>query len=83
MAASTSAVAAEGISAGAGEASGSDGGGAAATCCVCQSAAATHGFAPCGHQCVCAECGGRVMAESNKQCPLCRVALLCCMQIYT
>ena len=52
-----------------------------ATCCVCQDAAPTHHFAPCGHQCVCAPCGELVMTE-NKQCPLCRAPALCSMRMY-
>ena len=38
-----------------------------ATCCICLERRSTHAFVPCGHKCVCKECGDAVM-----KCPHCR-----------
>ena len=38
-----------------------------ATCCICLERPSTHAFVPCGHKCVCKECGDVVM-----KCPHCR-----------
>ena len=37
------------------------------TCCICLERPSTHAFVPCGHKCVCKECGDVVM-----KCPHCR-----------
>ena len=56
----------------------------AATCCVCWERAATHLFAPCGHQCVCMRCGEHVMDASGplKCCVVCRASVAMLVQVF-
>ena len=44
--------------------------------------AQTHMFYPCGHLCVCAECGELVMDAPSPACVLCRQTARECMQVY-
>lgn len=39
-------------------------------CCLCLEKAAVSVFIPCGHRCVCYECGTKIM-DTSKKCPIC------------
>jgi hypothetical protein len=43
-----------------------------------------HVLAPCGHRCVCADCGQALLARPAPQrlCPLCSEAVLCAMRVF-
>lgn len=43
-----------------------------AACAICLVAPRTHAFIPCGHRCVCADCGAEVMGRAGAACPICR-----------
>jgi SWI/SNF-related matrix-associated actin-dependent regulator 1 of chromatin subfamily A len=45
---------------------------AAALCCVCKDAAKGAVFKPCGHACVCFECGKQIAGQKKAKCPICR-----------
>ena len=54
-------------------------------CVVCMNEAATHAFAPCGHQCVCKWCADQITkrgAGGDGKCPVCRVDCFMAMAIY-
>ena len=66
-----------------GEEAGAAGESLAATCCVCWEQAATHLFAPCGHQCVCVRCGEHVMGERGSRCcVVCRASVSMLIQVF-
>lgn len=50
-------------------------------CVVCLDEDPTHAFIPCGHKCVCHDCGDSIMQDS-KMCPLCRSKVAGVMKIY-
>lgn len=50
----------------------------AKNCVVCMDHVATHACVPCGHRCVCGECGPRLRSE----CPLCRTHVQLFMRVY-
>lgn len=51
-------------------------------CVVCLGAAQTHAFVPCGHRCVCAECGMTIVGQDLAACPLCRTAVEQVLRIF-
>jgi len=52
-------------------------------CVVCMERAATHAFAPCGHQCVCKACADRITGRGGDgKCPCCRTEAFMAMPIY-
>lgn len=46
----------------------------------------THAFVPCGHRCVCQECGERIMARKasgrDADCPICRLPAMMVMPVF-
>jgi len=42
------------------------------TCVICLSSPRTHAFIPCGHCCVCSQCGEATMELLGATCPICR-----------
>jgi len=54
-----------------------------AMCVVCMASPKTHAFVPCGHRCVCKDCGDAVVRGADAACPICRSASNCVMQIFT
>ena len=54
-------------------------------CVVCQDAARSHSFVPCGHRCACQECASTIMAlvPAARQCPICRAEATYAIQVYT
>jgi hypothetical protein len=53
-----------------------------AQCCICLSATKNAAFIPCGHACVCLECGNEIAAQRNATCPVCRTSVTGCMQVF-
>lgn len=53
------------------------------SCVVCWASPKTHAFVPCGHRCVCADCGNAVVAQAHAACPLCRTVAEGVLQIFT
>lgn len=51
-------------------------------CVVCLSSTKTHAFLPCGHRCVCAECGSAVADQASAACPICRILVDHVLQIF-
>ena len=51
-------------------------------CVVCLTYEKTHAFMPCGHLCVCEECGMRAFEESHA-CPVCRAVATECRVIFS
>eukprot|EP00929_Paragymnodinium_shiwhaense_P101547 TRINITY_DN64708_c0_g1_i1.p1 TRINITY_DN64708_c0_g1~~TRINITY_DN64708_c0_g1_i1.p1 ORF type:complete len:188 (-),score=7.73 TRINITY_DN64708_c0_g1_i1:42-605(-) len=52
-------------------------------CLICTAAPRTHAFYPCGHQCVCQACAGRVLSASSAAvCPICRTAVQGALKIF-
>jgi len=51
-------------------------------CAVCLACPRTHAFVPCGHRCVCAQCGDAVTRDSAL-CPICRGPARHVLQIFT
>lgn len=51
-------------------------------CVVCLAASKTHAFVPCGHRCVCADCGGAVVEQAAATCPICRAVVEHVLQIF-
>ena len=41
-------------------------------CCFCLSKISESVFIPCGHRCVCYECGTKIMKDGKKKCPICQ-----------
>jgi hypothetical protein len=54
-----------------------------AECSVCLSAPKNAVFLPCGHACVCLECGNEIAAQRNATCPVCRISVTGCMPFFT
>lgn len=46
-------------------------------CMVCFFGPSSHAVVPCGHQCVCVNCGGILWEQNNPRCPICMRAMLC------
>mmetsp|Transcript_18388 Transcript_18388/g.36050 ORF Transcript_18388/g.36050 Transcript_18388/m.36050 type:complete len:372 (-) Transcript_18388:176-1291(-) len=57
-------------------------GGTEAACVVCLTEPRSHAFIPCGHRCVCADCGSTVMDQASATCPLCRGTVADMLQIF-
>ena len=53
-----------------------------AECSVCLSAPRNAIFVPFGHACVCLECGTEIGAQHNAACPVCRIPVTGCMQVF-
>lgn len=53
----------------------------ATLCCVCMDAQRSHVAVPCGHQCVCGQCGASVLKRCPI-CPMCRVDVKCFIKVY-
>jgi len=51
-------------------------------CVICISKAKTHAFVPCGHQCVCKQCGTTLLQRYGAACPVCRCKVHMIMQIF-
>jgi hypothetical protein len=51
-------------------------------CIVCMVSKKTHAFVPCGHQCVCEECGNTLSNRDRAECPMCRIPIEKVMQIF-
>merc|ERR1719321_1259402 len=51
-------------------------------CVICLTYEKTHAFMPCGHLCVCEECGMRAFEERHA-CPVCRAVATQCRVIYS
>lgn len=51
-------------------------------CVICMSSSKTHAFVPCGHRCVCADCGHAVVEQSLPTCPICRSEVERVLQIF-
>ena len=54
-------------------------------CVVCLEGKQTHAMIPCGHQCVCGPCSGRIVhpsASREPACPLCREPAMMAVCIY-
>lgn len=56
-------------------------------CVVCLAEPATHVFVPCGHMCVCRQCGHMIMSQDARigthRCPLCREPASTHVRVYT
>jgi hypothetical protein len=52
-------------------------------CVVCMDAPKTHAIVPCGHVCVCEECGERLLAVQPVVCPMCREHAAMVMKLYS
>lgn len=54
-------------------------------CVVCMSVMKSHAFVPCGHRCVCADCGEDVLRAGGTaaSCPVCRGSASSIIQIFT
>jgi hypothetical protein len=48
-------------------------------CVICLDAAKSHAIVPCGHQCVCEDCGKSLM---GKPCPVCREMCAMVMKVW-
>lgn len=57
-------------------------GGSEPVCVVCLAAPKTHAFVPCGHRCVCEDCGSAVVGQDSANCPICRTAVEQLLQIF-
>lgn len=53
-------------------------------CCVCYAPLRSLAFIPCGHRCVCEECGDMIVSKANGaiKCPLCKTPASRLMKIY-
>eukprot|EP00930_Biecheleria_cincta_P011559 TRINITY_DN11448_c0_g1_i1.p1 TRINITY_DN11448_c0_g1~~TRINITY_DN11448_c0_g1_i1.p1 ORF type:complete len:350 (-),score=43.42 TRINITY_DN11448_c0_g1_i1:175-1224(-) len=52
------------------------------TCVICLASPQTHAFVPCGHRCVCSECGEVTMELLGAACPICRAEAERVLQIF-
>merc|ERR1712137_343909 len=52
-------------------------------CVICLTNVKTHAFVPCGHRCVCQECGDAMFRRPPVLCPVCRGPTQCVLQIFT
>jgi hypothetical protein len=55
-------------------------------CVICLVASRSHAMMPCGHRCVCEECGARVLMTKRREgrvCPMCRTKCSECVRIFT
>lgn len=43
-------------------------------CVVCLAATQSHAFVPCGHRCVCGDCGMTIIGQDLSACPVCRAS---------
>ena len=41
-------------------------------CCICLENKNESVFIPCGHRCVCFDCGSAIMKSKKKKCPICQ-----------
>ena len=41
-------------------------------CCICMENKSESVFVPCGHRCVCFNCGDNIIKSQNKKCPICQ-----------
>ena len=41
-------------------------------CCFCLENKSESVFIPCGHRCVCFDCGNAIIKSKNKKCPICQ-----------
>eukprot|EP00808_Paulinella_micropora_P031395 g60052.t1 len=53
-----------------------------AECSVCLEAPAANIFTPCGHQCVCGQCGLKII-QGDRRCPICRATTESCIRVFT
>jgi hypothetical protein len=53
-----------------------------AECSVCLSAQKNAAFIPCGHACVCLQCGNEIASQRNATCPVCCISVTGCMQVF-
>jgi len=51
-------------------------------CAICMAASKTHAFVPCGHRCVCADCGQAIVKQTLATCPICRAVVEHVLQIF-
>ena len=52
------------------------------TCAICLERPLTHAFVPCGHRCVCTECGDSWFHMHSRSCPVCRAPSTGCMRVF-
>jgi hypothetical protein len=52
-----------------------------ALCIVCDENPHTHAFVPCGHYCVCKDCGDALL-DRGQPCPLCRTDAIMLIKVY-
>jgi chemosensory pili system protein ChpA (sensor histidine kinase/response regulator) len=53
-----------------------------AECSMCLLATKNAAFIPCGHACVCLQCGTEIAAQRNATRPVCRISVTSCMQVF-
>ena len=54
-----------------------------ACCVVCMDQPRTHIFGPCGHHCVCSDCGEAIMNTAARSCPICRECAHVFMKVFS
>lgn len=60
-----------------------DAGNGERVCVICMSSSQTHAFVPCGHRCVCQECGDIVVSKAIcAACPICRMPVEQVLRIF-
>merc|ERR1712224_633231 len=51
-------------------------------CCVCMEARKDAACLPCGHKCMCLNCGTQLVMLGGRSCPICRTPISSIQQIF-